>query len=657
MIGKILLNLKYKQWIIFFTSFILYANTIPNDYALDDLMEIGQNVYVQKGLKGIKEILANDTFTGFFKQKKDLVQGGRYRPLSLVTFAVEQSMWKNNPHISHLINALLYGLLCVVLYFTLKSILEYIDRTDLSVPVAFISTLLFAVHPVHTEVVANIKGRDEILSLLFGLLALYYFLQYTFTNRLITAFWSGIFLFLGLFSKENSITIPFIVVTIIWLNYNKKIINRYIIGFLFFISVIIVYLFIRSYVNGVHSTGSPSELMNNPFLYADNSQRLATVFYTLLLYLKLLVFPHPLTYDYYPYHISLQNWGNPLVIFSLLLYLFLLFFSFYSLFKQKQKIPAFAVLIYLITILPLSNMFINTGSFMNERFVFFGSIGFCVFIAYGLYFIIEKTGTRLMLKNAATIIFLTVLIIFSMRVFIRNTDWKDNYTLFLHDVKISSGSAKGNVTAGGILLEKAAIEVNEKKKKEYLNQSVTYLEMALKIYPNYVDALLLAGNAIYQRDKNLAEVDGYYNRLFKLAPGYELAFNNYKIMLASAREPEIKKEGYLKILSYLPNDFESNYQLGSTYGKLLNNMDSAIIFLVRAVQIRPESKDANRDLGVAYAIKGDIEKSIPFFEKTIELDPNDPSNYINLGISYQKMGYSEKAREEFLIAKRLQGGK
>jgi tetratricopeptide (TPR) repeat protein len=242
---------------------------------------------------------------------------------------------------------------------------------------------------------------------------------------------------------------------------------------------------------------------------------------------------------------------------------------------------------------------------------------------------------------------------FSIKTIARNLDWKDNYTLFIHDVKISSESAKGNVTAGGILLDKAGTEKDELIKKGYLNQSIKYLDKSLSIYPGYVDALLLAGNAYFQRDKDYNKVYRYYGMIFRQAPGYELAFNNYKIMLAAAKNPIDKKKGYLHILSFHPDDFDANYQLGSTYGKLLNNLDSALIFLNRAVKINPESKDANMDMGVALAMNGDIEKSIPYLEKTVRLDPQNPSNYINLGLSYLKMGYQERANEMFAKAKSL----
>jgi protein O-mannosyl-transferase len=651
---KLLNNPKILYPIIFLLAFILYGNTIPNDFALDDSIVITQNVYVQKGIAGISDILGKETFTGFFGKKKNLVEGGRYRPLSLVTFAIEQAVWKGNPHVSHLINIILYGLLCVVLFKCILKITEFIGYRDIAVSVSFIATLLFAVHPLHTEVVANIKGRDELLSLLFSLLTILLIFKFIDTKQVWMIFWAGILFFLGLLAKENTITVPIIVAIILYFSLIKISKGAYTRTFLVLLITALVYFIIRRTVIGEYSSRLPGELMNNPFLEANQSQKLATILYTLLLYLKLLIFPNPLTYDYYPYHIKLQTWSNLMVIISLVIYSFLFLSSIYWFFKKKYKLPSLAILIFLVTLLPMSNLFINTGSFMNERFVFFGSIGFCLIVGFGLLMLIKNSKGSRIQKYAGITMLSVILVAFSLRTIARNPNWKDNYTLFTHDVKISSGSAKANVTAGGVILDRATSETDSLKKKEYLNQSITYLEKALSIYPNYVDALLLAGNAHFQNSNDFLQADKYYSRIFELASAYNLAFSNYKIILSSVKDPEIKKYGYLKILFYRPDDFDANCELGSLFGKTYNNLDSAIFYLDRAVKIKPNSKDANRDLGVAYAMKGQPDKALYFFEKTVELDAEDPSNHINLGLSYQQIGQLDKADQQFRIAKELQ---
>ncbi|MBV6652333.1 MAG: hypothetical protein KI786_01165, partial [Mameliella sp.] len=84
-------NQKLHLWGLFALSFLLYANTLGHDYALDDAIVIYDNMFVKDGISGIPGILSKDTFYGFFKEegKAALVAGGRYRPFSLILFAIE----------------------------------------------------------------------------------------------------------------------------------------------------------------------------------------------------------------------------------------------------------------------------------------------------------------------------------------------------------------------------------------------------------------------------------------------------------------------------------------------------------------------------------------------------------------------------------------
>jgi hypothetical protein len=151
----------------------LYANTFGHGYALDDGIVILDNEYTKAGLSGLPRLLTEDSFQGFLGKETNPVAGGRYRPLSLVTFAIEIAAFgPQHPFVGHLLNALLYALCCVVLYQVMRSLLA--QRTPdagawMTLP--FAAALLFAVHPLHTEAVANIKSRDEILALLFALRA------------------------------------------------------------------------------------------------------------------------------------------------------------------------------------------------------------------------------------------------------------------------------------------------------------------------------------------------------------------------------------------------------------------------------------------------------------------------------------------------------
>jgi protein O-mannosyl-transferase len=642
---------KILNTLVFVIPVILYINTIKNDYALDDSIVITENNFTKEGISGLKNIFLLDASSSNLKQKASVIEGGRYRPLSVASFALEYSIWKNNPHISHLINVLLYGLLCLLVFITFQIILKFFDHETMAIPIALFSTMLFAMHPIHTEVVANIKGRDEILSLLFSLFSLHLFLIFLEKKKLGIAVASAGALFLGLLSKENSICMLFVAGLLILMNFKKELLPVYIKAILILFTGVLIYLKIRYSVVGSYSSSISDPLMNNPYIYASLNEKITTILYTLLLYLKLLIYPHPLTYDYYPYHIQLQSWHNPLILLSLGLYILMILVSLY--FTNKKKIIAFSIFIYIITLIPVSNIFINIGTFMNERFIFFGSIGYCLLGGYLLWQLFLYYRNSLIIQRIILSAFAAILIFYAIATVVRNTQWKDNYTLFLHDVKISSGSAKGNFMAGAYLLVKTKGESESSAKRLALDQSISYLKKATEIYPGYVHAILFLGDALYARDKNFGAALPYFTKVFKLAPNYDFAYTSLKKILSTLADPYQKKKGCEEILKFSKLDFEANYQLGLIYGKNFNRLDSAVLYLSEALRIKPDSKEACRDLGVALAYSGKPEMALGYFEKTLQLDPYDPSSYTNIAITYQQMGNNAKAAEFFKKAQQL----
>ncbi|MCB0754303.1 MAG: hypothetical protein KDB98_01835, partial [Flavobacteriales bacterium] len=146
---------------ILFLAVIQYSNTANHDYAWDDAIVITQNTRVQKGLSNIPELFEN------IKSEKTENRYG-YRPIALLSFATDVEFFGLDPKASHRVNILLYGLLCALIFFFVNSLFS-VAGSNWAV---WAVTALFVVHPLHTEVVANIKSRDEILAMLFGLGAL-----------------------------------------------------------------------------------------------------------------------------------------------------------------------------------------------------------------------------------------------------------------------------------------------------------------------------------------------------------------------------------------------------------------------------------------------------------------------------------------------------
>lgn len=190
-------NKKILYGILFSIAFILYLPTVQHYYAWDDTIAITGNPTTTKGIKGIPEI---------WTQKSFIEDRPIYRPIPQTLFAVEWSIAKNNPHVGHFFNVVFYSFCVVILVMLIGRV-----SPDVSAYILLFIGLLFALHPVHVEVVANIKSRDEILAASFALLSLF-FASHQFQQNFNAKkwMWALVFVVLGTLSKISALTIlPF----------------------------------------------------------------------------------------------------------------------------------------------------------------------------------------------------------------------------------------------------------------------------------------------------------------------------------------------------------------------------------------------------------------------------------------------------------------
>ncbi|MEM1214668.1 MAG: tetratricopeptide repeat protein, partial [Bacteroidota bacterium] len=385
-----LANFRLVALGLFLLSIVLYANTFGHDYTQDDAIVITDNMYTQEGISGIPGLFTKDTFFGFFKKegKDRLVSGGRYRPLTPSLFAIEYQLFGGKPGPMHVLNALWYGLTVVVLYGVLLALFRIRGQWDKKlstialywVPLA--AAVLFAVHPLHTEAVANIKGRDEIITLLGSLAALWFVLRGGTKHLLL-----GALCFFGaLLAKENAITFLGVVPLALYV-FTKDSVGHIVGKTAPLLAAAVLFIVLRGAVIGFQFGEPSQEFMNNPYLKIENNEwvpftageKAATVTYTLGKYAQLLVVPHPLTHDYYPRQVDLKTFGDPLVLLSLFLHLGLLGYGLWSVFTQRS-IAGFGILYYLGTLSIVSNIVFPVGTHLSERFLFMPSVGFALVI-------------------------------------------------------------------------------------------------------------------------------------------------------------------------------------------------------------------------------------------------------------------------------------
>lgn len=688
------LNERWIYIILLAFTFVLYANTLRHDYTLDDAIVITDNMFTQKGFAGIKDILTHDTFLGFFKQEKSLVAGGRYRPLSLVTFAIEWQFFGKNPAASHFFNILFYALTGIMIYILLKRLL-LLQQTKYSylTHLPFLAALVFIALPVHTEAVANIKGRDEILSMLFSLIASNLIIKYLDEGKRITTLLLGAFcLLLGLLSKENAITFFAVIPMMIWF-FRKATLKDYVPVMVSVAAASGIFLILRQSFTNTAISQEVTELMNNPFYGMTVAQKYATIIFTFGKYLWLIIFPVTLSHDYYPYQITIHDFSSIGTIISLLLCAAGLLIALLQF--GKKTLLSFCILFFALTFSVVSNLVFPVGTFMSERFVFMPSLAYSILLAYLIEQIpLYKFNTFPFSKAVVSpkvaaesffrtryiqVILVLVLGAYSVRTILRNPAWKDNFTLFLTDINNSPNSAKLNNAAGGELIAQSDKDTSQEEKMKKINRAIPYLQKAIQIYPKYNNAYLLLGNAHLKGDRDFEKAFDAYKHALLINPDYGDALQNMGVLLnnwtdvpkkVAALKDFIKEQPnnprlysllgtvyndtgeldsaiivYRKEIQVNANSSDAYNQIGAIYGRGKNMYDSSIYYLKIAIAKDANNVEAYENLGVGYAMKKDFQNALATFRNGLQLNPDNAKLNLNLGFTYMNLGQTAEGQQ------------
>jgi protein O-mannosyl-transferase len=578
-------------------ALVLYANTFNHGYTMDDDVYITQHRSVQKGFKGIGEIFSHGSLYGF-----NQVSGTQpYRPVYLLTYALEKEIGKNTAGARHVVNVLLFALLSVVLYRLLVLMLG-----EQRYVMAFFATALFVVHPVHTEVVASIKSRDEILCLLFAALSLISLLHYNRKGKGKSLFAACVFFFLSMLSKENGITIAAIAPLTLFFFTDTKL-PKAVMQSLPFFGLVIVYMLIRNSMMSGPGDGSEKMIINNVLNGAHNlNERYATNFVILGKYLQLLFIPYPLAYDYSFNQIPVTSWASPEAMISLLLYLGLAVYAVMGF--RKKNIFSYCILFYFITLSVVSNLLFMTGSTMAERFLFMPSLGFCVAITVLLARVLKSPEAVMSItkvKPTYTLTILGVAIVFSILTVNANKAWKNNFELFKQGVKGSPNSAR---THGSLAYEyklHALKEQSPTTRTDYFNKSVQEFRKAADILP-----------------------------------GYEYALYNLGVGYYEMGDEENALKTYLETLAYSPNHINANNNAGVIYFNR-KQYDSALVHFQKAYKADPNNSNAIGNIGAIYHNKGDLKNAKEYYEKALAISPNR-----NIFLNLSKVCYALRDEEK-----------
>lgn len=585
---------KLPLIVLFVLSVSLYVNTLNHGYVLDDFSVIKENYIVKKGVEAIPEI-----FKTHYRQGYGYVQGNLFRPLTLSLFALQWELAPDSPAFAHFFNILLYAIALVLLYLYLLHLFK-------NQYLVFLSCLLFAAHPIHTEVVANIKSVDEILAFCFFLSSMLVLFQFHKNKKKTWFFLSLLLFFLGFLCKESMLS--YIGIIPLSLVFFKEFSLKKAIGqSLWYLIPFFVYLSLRVKALGTISGDKTVASIDNMLMAAPNEAvRLATAIKIMGLYLWKLVFPHPLVNDYSLKEIAFVSFASWETWLSLAIYAFLI----YHLFKwwKNRAILNFGIGFFLVSIVLYSNIFLTIGTSFGERLLFVPSLGFCIVLAYLLIQLLnEKPLENINWTGKAFILVAGITLIYGFKTIDRNQAWENNFSLYATDVENCPNSARCQYYYGlGLMKEKAILLPEGEERKALLNQAIAAFTKSLEILPTYSDAWGQRGLAYYR-----------------------------------LKQPQAALFDYNKSVEYNPQNSTSWSNMGAVYFES-KQYKEALNAYEKAIQSNPNNVDALANYGATLGSMGDFNSSITYFKRAYAIQSN-PEYLRLIALSYQNMGNKAQA--------------
>jgi len=554
------LNKKYIMFLVVaICGFLQFANTLNHDYAWDDKIVILDNPDVKAGIAGLGEI--------WHKQHSDYLHDQiGYRPIVLSTFALEQEFFSMNPKVGHFMNVVYFSILCMVILLFLTEVVPYKWRFE-----ALLVTLLFLVHPLHVEVVANIKSRDEIFQLLFSLLSILLYWKWFEAKKGWFLVGSALFFIAAILSRENSIvTVGLIPLTVLIFGTGtlmQRLKRLLPVGGLALIGVMIITLSLSGNAGKAETEGlgivyEHQDLANGLFYHGlHGMKRILNFNLVLLRYLKNFLWPIDLVYYYGYNHLKVYETTNIVPIIGVIGTAFLTLTTLLAL--RVNRIFAYGSLFFFIGIFPFLQFVNYMPDTMADRFVFGPSLGLSIAGVSSVGWMLDK-----LFKNAEQariwivgLLALSVLGFYSFQTFQRNKAWKDNYTLFSTDIGKLGNCAKSHEHYADVLHEKylrtgdaalipeityhyqASIEISDKSYYSFIKLGSNYasfgnpelgiqvLRKAVELFPDRADPNFYLGSALFQQ-KKYSEAIPYFKKGVEYSPrisdSHELLIRSYE---------------------------------------------------------------------------------------------------------------------------------
>ncbi|XP_071791309.1 protein O-mannosyl-transferase TMTC1-like isoform X1 [Asterias amurensis] len=610
-----------RNWLMYSSIFVLatlcYVNTLGYDLVHDDVFAIQNNRDVRPGTP-LRNLLWDD-FWG--KPMSDNSSHKSYRPLCVLSFRLNYLVHELQPFGYHVVNIILHAVVSIV--FT--CVCQTVVFNEL-LPTA-IAGIFFSSHPIHTEAVAGVVGRADVMACLFFLLS---FLAY---ERSIKTSKSGfavtvkpaclvlslLLAVCALLSKEHGATILGVLVIYDVMVTSQPGVSRALITRRFgrgcmplikrsaiTVATVLVLLLLRVWMLQGHLPHFSAQ--DNPASFAQHLlTRFLSYSYLVFFNVYLLLCPSTLSYDWQMDSIPLvETLWDVRNLATLLTFVSLGLLAVCSILLKKEderKILVIGLSFLAVPFLPASNLVIRVGFVVAERILYIPSMGYCILCAHGLN---KLRGVSSKYGTAAVAVLVTVIsLLYAGKTVGRNQVWKSRESLFRSGLETLPHNAKMHYNYANFLMDSGQKE-----------QAIHHYQTCLRLWPEHASANNNLGTLLKD---NPEEAEAHYRNALRINPDHVRAHFN----LAS----HLSKHGQV-------NDAE--------------------VLLYQTIRLDPEFADAHTNLASLLEAKGQLTEAEQLYLNAITLEPSNGDYCNNYGAFLTNTGRYEDAEAQYQECLRLQ---
>jgi tetratricopeptide (TPR) repeat protein len=556
---------------------LVYLPSFSGGFILDDHALIKNNPYIREP----------HSLISYFSQEDGIVQSenrpeehtGYYRPLANLTYRMDYRLWGMKPQGFRATNFVLHLLTSLFLY---GFVLLLVNNRQ----AALWASLFFAVHPVSTEAVSWVSGRNNILVALFFLLSFHFYVKRWEGAGSLSFVASVLFFAVAVLSKEfGLLVLPCIFLYHRFLSRRKGSFREEIVSYLPFLLLGIGYFVLRKMVTGGWLTPSePGNLWEriyfSPYLIAWN--------------LKLIFLPYNLHNFIAHYPSNYLNW-RVFTGFSCVALLSILAWKW-----RKNRALSFSVLSFCAALFPVLNIVqLSAVTLVSMRWLYVPMI----FVSLGVTQAIKKP---MKINPIFTMSILCSIILYlgTYSYVLNRCLWKDEASFFRQEVVRFDNFFHAGGMAEHLL-----------DKKDFLNAE-RYFQIAVKKYPkmskNYINysALLLNTNRPRAAISLLNEAESLPMTSKERGEWY----NNTGTAYFHLMEYEEAVRYFKEAVDFWPGEFQFWSNLGAGYGSLGDYTNSASA-LERGLNLASDSAQIRKDLAVVYCRMGHPARAVSVLEK------------------------------------------